>query len=498
MNLFFKLFKWNWYWKSLKLLSSILLIGFFGLWVSSFVNWYDTITNCYYNNWNFNCLELSSSEMFVYWNYTNSFEDIFNFKDFDWQRVFTQWWYWRWWNSGREWISSFFWSDWNLYWIIDWTVNSFYPLLIKYNWWCVVDSVVNSDIWSSCWLYKSDYSYYTNSISEILEIFDWSVPSSYLFLPPNLSWVPNWIYWICAKYNDLDKSLCFYIMWNAFDSSRFSQLITEVERWKTTQLNWVSFYSSQFWLSPFAWWWNWWDSSQDSSWSVNDVLTWSYIYTNCTYQALIDYMESVWASKYLCYWWLDNFNLYNPNTVYNPIPWTWKTLAQILAYSNTWDTPLEWYNFWNWLRWWYVDMWSSYPAVYKTWFDIYYQYWWNSLEFDSVREYCSMILLDIDFSNTVYRWQYFKKTCEYIQRNNIWIYDWSWNVVVWVNWWWIWNYTWVNLSWVVVESPVWYIQNFFNELKANFPTRNDLGGGALPVYIITFLCAVALFRFLRH
>lgn len=468
MNLFFKLFKWNWYWKSLKLLSSILLIGFFAVWITF---WYSCLNDNFPSDlWSDYCYNIWDYE------YNSTIKDNkFNFYNInlDW-KLFTYSTYWIvWWENDWLHLTK---QNYNSSNKINWTIDWFF---ICENYLPSISVNLSDD--SNC-IYHSWFNDFWMYIGTQNKYYFARNTSSSFFILRLCLYTDNYnSTFVCVEYNNYN--------WNSH--SKFTQLWTTFLATSTVMETAVD---NPFIYSGGGWWWNW----LDSSWSVNDVLTWSYIYTNCTYQALIDYMESAWASKYLCYWWLDNFDLYNPNTVYNPIPWTWKTLAQILAYSNSWDTPLEWYNFWNWLRWWYVDMWSSYPAVYKTWFDIYYQYWWNSLEFDAVREYCAMIWLDIDFSNTVYRWQYFKKTCEYIQRNNIWIYDWSWNVVVWVNWGWIWNYTWVNLSWVVVESPVWYIQNFFNELKANFPSRSDLGGGALPVYIITFLCAVVLFRFLRH
>ena len=238
--------------------------------------------------------------------------------------------------------------------------------------------------------------------------------------------------------------------------------------------------------------WTW--TSWPTTWNYNVWLTGDYTYYNCTYGVIIDYAENMWMSKNLCYGWLDNFDLYNSESTYNPVPWTWKTLWQITTYlHSTWSTPNEWFDFWNGLRGGYTSMWESYPAVNKTWFDLYYQYNWNSFDFPTVYEYCTLRVSDVDFENTVYRWQYFWKTCDYIKRN-YWdnVYT-SWNVIIWINWQWVWD-----LSWQKVSEPIGYIQDFFNLLKENFPTRSDSWPGALPIYIITFLCAIILFRFISH
>lgn len=481
MNLFFKLFKWNWYWKLLKL-------SFFSLLISCFTFWLGCFASASYSYY--------VRQIWDYW--YNPFiqsQDIAVIKN--WTPLTQLLWY----TKRMIWLwtdSAFFWNSWNPAFL--WNYDDYYSYqhhYYHYAWVVKSFSVCDELDWSEITSMSncSSYTYDSSSYNLIYSFLQTVSNSDYYVILNGCSW--NWCNyqsrWFWISSSQLWQTL-YFSFWNQSDS--VDKSIIPLTSWN---LDFSSFPDSLLGYPPSAWssweWDNWWVSD---SWNIDIDVSWSYTYTNCTYQALIDYIESVWASKYLCYWWLDNFDLYNPNTVYNPIPWTWKTLAQILSYSNSWDTPIEWFNFWNWLRWWYVDIWSSYPAVYKTWFDIYYQYWWNSLEFDAVREYCIMIWLDIDFSNTVYKWQYFKQTCNYIQKNNIWIYDWSWNVVVWVNWWWIWNYTWTNLSWTTVYSPVWYIQNFFNELKANFPTRSDFGGGTLPVYIITFLCAIVLFRFLRH
>lgn len=244
-----------------------------------------------------------------------------------------------------------------------------------------------------------------------------------------------------------------------------------------------------------------WSSEWSSTVIIDNTFTWDYVSSNCTYWQLFDHFNSVWLTKNLCYWWLSDFSLRDPNTQYSVIPWTWLTLWQIVVNSmSTWDTPFDWFSFWHWL---YVDrynnsyndMWSSYPAVYRTWFDIYNRYWWNQFDFNVIYEACILMVSDVDLSST-YKWQYFKSTCSYMQNQAV---NWWWNYwqsgtnVIWVNRNWVWNLSW----WKTYNDWSVFIQDFFNLLKSKLKTDYNWGAGALPTYIIMFLLAFMLFKFLR-
>ena len=124
-------------------------------------------------------------------------------------------------------------------------------------------------------------------------------------------------------------------------------------------------------------------------------------------------------------------------------------------------------------------MWESYPAVYRTYFQLYNAYKWSVLDPRTVLEYCQLRTLTWDQLNNS-AWGYFKPVCETIIREKqtwLWqsrldwsIYSWgvyTWDVPIWVNWNWVWN-----MSWVTAQSD-WlnFIQNFFNLAKSNLLTN---------------------------
>lgn len=452
--------KWIYFWRLLKLLSFTLLISF-SIWFVNFSNgaWF----------WLSNSWTLFDWDCLTSWWSDFCIDSHFNITNSQWYK------FWKlnvwWWND-----RYIFWKNWMLYYyqrsnsqsFITWYYLSDDPTTTNPTW-----NLNAEDFYS--WLYGNNFSKYF--------YFYWNNATNYYICPYSISTSQYVCLWQTNSTHTWSLDYDFY--WLTY--SEINALVQPES-------------------SPFNWWGSWWGWGSVNV-DINNTITWDYVSSNCTYQQIFDYAESNWYSSYLCYWWLNNFDLYSSTGSYNPIAWTWKTLWQILSYSNAWDSPLEWFTFWNWL---YLDrynhtydaMWESYPAVYRTWFDLYYRYWWQLLLFDSVREYCAMKMLDIDFSTTYYKWKYFKNTCDYIQNN--WQYPywdnstWDSDNVVWVNWVWVWNMgSWVD-SVKVSDNPAVFIQDFFNQLKANLPTRYDLWGWFLPVYIITFLCAIILFRFLSH
>lgn len=321
------------------------------------------------------------------------------------------------------------------------------------------------------------------------------------------AWSYNWAYaywFVCISSSELWSSLCFYS--SDVDDNWISYWFTA--DWGFDWVNSVYLYDPP----KYSWNWNW-EMDGDQSADMNNSMTWDYVYSDCTYKQLFDYLESFWYNDYVCYWWLDNFDLYDPEINYSPIPWSWKTLGQILTYHTTYETrdsSNDWFIFRNWL---YQDrftgpdngyssMWSSYPAVYRTWFDLYYRYWGESLVFDAVREYCLLKQWDFNFETTLYKWKYFEKACNNVKAWVPWWYDpvpWSWSSdnAVWVNWFWIWN-IWSWWTYKTTSDPKVFIQDWFNALKQALPTKYEAGFWFLPNYILLFLIALIFFRFLSH
>lgn len=464
--------KWVWYWKSLKQLFIIWLISCFILLGSSFVSAFSCQSNSTYwiNCWDIPIWHTVEWSWYVSAVRDSNFNFISNTFDYispDWIYRLSYWWQsdWLYFNYVKRssWLGS-----------RNWKISWFFVCSSRPSAWKLSNN-------STC-------DYYFNFVD----------------IGSFLVWVDTYSYNISNLVSSTNNPIvCVY-------KSGFSQFVC---------FDWLSYYSiedsialssaevsSRAISNPFVsnldqWWSNSW-SGWISIDFTDSYISWDYVYTNCTYKQIFDYAESFWYNNYLCYWWLDNFDNFDSTATYNPIPWSWKTLWQILTYSRAWETPNDWFIYRNWL---YKDkynesynaMWESYPAVYRTRFDLYYRYGWDWLIFDTVREYCAMKSLDVDFASTEYKWKYFAEACNNIKNwAQYWydIYDSSWNVVVWPNRNWVWNISWTS----VINDPVLFIQNFFNLAKSKLPTRYDLGGWFLPVYIITFLLAIILFRFLSH
>lgn len=390
-------------------------------------------------------------------------------------------------------------SEWNyFFWDTDWK-----PYISFKNWnsnwqgypsdFLLCDPITNTSI-NNCtrYNYSTDNSVVAWVVSRTDTVYYWKFVQSnevWEYYQGSLFCFSNWAY---------NKSVCFYSCTHPNCGSSTTDTIwgatlqRNLSNSKNLSLKLSEISSSNLWNPP---WYIPWIVVGPDDITINQGITWDYSYTTCTYKELIDYFEYYWYGKQLCYWWIDNFDLYNSNTDYNPVPWTWKTLMQIANYSNTWDTPVEWFNFWNWLYWNdnYNAMWESYPAVFHTWFDMYYMYHWNDFPFDSLYNYCNIKRMsELDWYSDTYKWnsETLIKACRIIKLNPD--YSSSWQVNLWVNWNWVWD-----MGNNTETNPVESIQNFFNDIKATINT-DYTWIWFLPWYIVLFLCALILFRFISH
>lgn len=460
--------KWSSYWKLLKQSFIILLISCFTLLGSSFVKavdcdwidiewwkafWFNFGDYWLYNTWNSDCWKNFEFDWSIMdWNF-NFNDGVFNFNRLDYWDTYM----WRTSEGLKYQFNRYHTTN-----IINWIVNWFY-------------SCSEKPVLSQTYLYSNSFCTYHSWFDSL---------SSYLQNPE------SWGYVSKTSSSVSNLALCIYSNNNyiCIDRSYATDTSTTLISYDTARLEAINNPFSNNNTSSII------PPSMSWSWNViSPILTWDYLVNKCTYQEIIDYIENSWVSKYLCYWGLDNFDLYDSSITYNPLPWSWKTIQQILAFSDVWDTPKEWFDFRNWLRWWYVEIWSSYPAVYKTWFDLYYQYWGSTFNFNDILEYCNILQLDIDYSNTYYNWQYFENTCVNWVKNPINNGSDS-DKNVWVNRDWVWGKTWYK----TYSDWTMFIQDYFNTLKSKFPTKYDLWLGFLPSYIIFFLLAIVLFRFLSH
>lgn len=329
---------------------------------------------------------------------------------------------------------------------------------------------------------------------------------------------------VCWSSSEIWKSLCFR-RWYCYSSSAYwcsKNYWSLVGGQNYNNLTFSNIPYSSIGVSPWTVGYGWqydWSSDWSSDSSINNQITGDYSYYDCTWKDIIIALESEWYNNYVCYWWLDNFNLYDSTINYNPIPWTWLSIGQIWGHSTSraWDNFSEFFVFWNWL---YKDdsnnynaMRESYPAVYHTYFQLYNQYKWSTLDPRTLLEYCNIKSFDNSTLNNS-AWWYFKSTCETVVREKqtwLWQARLDWSIYSWwvytgdtpisVNWGWVWN-----MSWLVTQSD-WlsFIQNYFNLIKSKLPTNFSEWTvispatwlfGVIPNYIIVFLLAIILFKFL--
>ena len=134
-------------------------------------------------------------------------------------------------------------------------------------------------------------------------------------------------------------------------------MVIEGNYWNSL-VNWQELSNLSYWLLSTNWiwyapWQNWydwqfeWSTEWSTEWFINNQLTWDYTYADCSWKDVLIALESEGYNKYVCYWWLDNFDLYDNSINYNPIAWTWLSISQIWAWnwSRAWDNFPEWFTF---------------------------------------------------------------------------------------------------------------------------------------------------------
>lgn len=316
---------------------------------------------------------------------------------------------------------------------------------------------------------------------------------------------------ICFSSSEVWKSLCFSEACN-YNNADICWSHLSNSQWYSN-LTFASIPQNSIWYAPWQNWYLWqfnWNTDWSTQWTINNQITWDYVYWTCTNKEILVLLETEGYNSYICYWWLDDFSLYDSSVSYNPIPWSWLSILQIWwdSSARAWNTFTDWFIFWNWL---YKDtsnnytaMWESYPAVYRTYFQLYNQYKGSVLDSRTILEYCNLKLSDIDLNTSA--GGYFAPYCKTVNyEKQVWIrqsrLDWTiysegvytGDVPISVNWWGVWN-----MSWLEIQSD-WlkFIQDYFNILKAKLSTNySDWFSGIIPGYILIFLFAIILFKFL--
>lgn len=490
--------KWDWFWKLLRLSSIILLIGFFGFCLGSSVN-ADYLRNLVGSTY--------ESE------YDSSIDirvlpkgSFLSTRLWIWKAVFaprsfidlTP-------NDQESYIFYIFWNDWKPYlysYQRGWNGLHFEQWYLTQFRICdeiFVDS--NSIIWNNNCIVNP----ITDGSVEIFKNFFSTVQAGdlyeYYYSNPNTTW--SYPYWyLCVSSSDWWKSICFYGGCSPRSSNNLCQDLTG-SLWLMPNLSLQDLNSIFLENPPSIENVN--SSTGDLSWPVfndNATFTGDYTYDICTYNEVISMAESMGYSKNLCYWGLDNFDNYVITWIYNPIPWTWKTLDEIYGYTKTNGQSLsEWFMYWRNIyqnKNVYTQTFrTDYPAVLQSYFKFYTDYNWQAFDYDSINEYCYLVNFssqsDIAWES-VYYWKAFSSYCsDSIHNQNL---TNNWQYPNWTNFNWVWN-----LSWLVnYDNWVSFIQWMFNSLKENFNLSSDIlwNNGFIPSYIIIFLLGIIIFKFLKY
>lgn len=342
---------------------------------------------------------------------------------------------------------------------------------------------------------------------------------------------------VCFSSSQWNRSLCFrqhscynwrwcsaYNYWSLVNSENLPNSLTY---WSIKQ-SWLWYAPGQAW---YDWWWN---IDWSSNTSVNVSLTWNLLYNTCTKWYVISKVRYIYWNfiDNVCYAWSNStWYVTDDMSWFFPVPWYW------LSYLDLYNDTSDWMSWATWFRNYEDEMlryksWRlpvnpflSRPIPLYSYFDLLYDNWflWQNSDdrFDwmvwpyFIYNYCK-ILLDNDYDSD-YNWTFFKSACDdlnYLDSStiNTWeiwsvwdpeiippFFDW-WNSSV--------NSSWsiisVDWSWVLSGSTNqnfdWknFINNFYQKLQSVFQKPYNNFVWIIPGYIVVFLLALILFRFLSR
>lgn len=400
---------------------------------------------------------------------------------------------------------------------------------------------------SNCQLWwMLDYSWNLNTERSIFKTFfstitddDYvyynSIDSRYV--GATLSYSINWLD-ICWSSNSIWKSICFRWVYCGASNSSYCN---SYNYWTLINSQWLSdltFGSVAYSWIGYAPWQAWYGGGSNidwfSQWVVNPDLSWNVTFSTCTNSKALSYYNIQWYKKNLCYssYW-NNDDIYTSPWSVSDFALTWLDISEVWLdtawyrrYWNTWT----WLPYNDWFQYWrksfevyntsYNTSWSvSNPFVWVpvslfTLFGNVYSYW-VAYTNQSIIEYCDLLLFTDP--NDPYEWILGDLPCGYsaidLLADTIWVHAESWQVVQWSSWEWILNRPWYHLdlwrnSWSVVSwTSSWlsyfgdwktFINNSFNTLSNSFKFPDRSSNWIIPNYILVFMFALILFRFISH
>lgn len=467
--------KWNCFWRLFLLWFTILSIWFIG----GFVNyssatvqeiWFSSVPSSVDNNFEITALA-------------------------KWRAITNYLWVWKWLIAISNW-RLFFWST-------NWFPYLYYSSSLQwyFKFYYLCDVLTSSSTApTNCHSYSLD----SDSIVWVRNFFDNVV---------------NWDYFYYS-YSTSSSSSLFRYCWSS--SSYWSSLCFRYEGTSSLRdslgYSWLNFSSISasiyqnwpFWSSSWGWNITW----SSSEW-LNASITWNVVYSPCTIWSVVSYLNTKWFNSKVCYAWVSSLDW---TWIIINTPWTWITFRQLYENTHEGRNFNEWLVYWNWVynqR--YVlaeNPFNNYTPWLYYYFENINNYW--SFMLNSLSDYSTDLyhycMLEVYWDkNSIYSWNHF----DFLRCNTNWtvvsnVYADTYNNSYFVDWnsyyangsdWsWIWDMGSWNSSWTKVYDSVAFINNFFNLVKSKviIPDKNWLGLWFLPSYIITFLCALILFRFISH
>lgn len=446
----------------------------------------------------------------------------------------------------QDWV-YFFWSyDWQPYIYVTSNPSNFDHAVQ----WYVQKYALCNYVWLDTWSWVPEicnyYDFSTLSWSLSRYLSQWM--SDYYYFDYYWQDVPNRdaycaSFTVCFSNSELNSSLCFY--WTNWDNKfpcSYSSIISRSPWWTnlSNSLNlspyfdWIN--ASILWNSPWQDWWNieWW-----SSVSENVSLSWNVMYNSCTNWYVISKLER-YFKRSDCYAWvvpsLSSWSIVTSDMNFDVLwymPWTWKTIIDVFNDTRWWN----WTQYWDWINVWWNLIWKyktrdmenpfiGAPVELNTLFNNLYNRWFVTAEWVldpyHLLNYCKLKLNSSESNvNDPYNWTFFRNYCDNFNSDKpvssvtTWeVWDVSWGDEVlppWTDiWWWDWsitsswnvisvNWSW-SLSWDTNKNFEWktFINDFYQKLQSKFSKPINNVVWIVPSYILVFMFALILFRFLSH
>lgn len=476
------------------------------IWLVSFWYWYEYV-DCSTDLWSSQCIKLDPFETLNMSNYQVSFNwsninfyDLIQWHNFSW----IYWKRWYWWTLYT--ITRWIFKDWQYINIIysDKQLTWYYA----FSWFtCIADD------YRDCMYSSSSYFsiYHVNDLSE----FSWH-NYDYVILPYSTmsSFLADW-YWICLHFPVWDKYLCFWLHW-WFSYWYLPEWVQYQTIWWNTYFNTQS---DPFPYFPWVWINTWSSVTWDTVW-----MTWDLMYNECTNWYVLSrirwvyWFNSVW--KHICLaWTFDTWAIQSNSWTVLANYSTWLTLRELVNLtkldSESYEDRFNWYanEIYRFRKSNIVNPFIGRPVALFTYFNNLYDNWYiypNQNEAYFIANYCNLLLYS-DY-NAQYNWNYFQEYCDIKLDSN-------WNIITtWEVWsiddWEIlppwfevtntWSIAWLSrnwlLSWDVNSDFDWmsFINKFYQELSTRFEKPNWNLFWIVPNYILVFMFALILFRFLSH